>query len=273
MKKASMIISILILLGNTVFPQDTDSVIKAHFVYSNSELDSFLIDNLVRPKVSQILNINAKVDIVFIVDTLGMVKNLQVIKFECSNSDTQSQKLLQILNIQDSIENLDSAFINEAKRVINFTNGLWYPAQANRKPIPSEISLSIMFENIASTESRTKWKKQHRYKSQSLPLLYGDYDVGMHKKTVTLLFDIPADNPTKYYNLGVKKLTQKKYLLAHKYFYMAVILNKSDADAWYNLGVTNHFLKNKTEACQCWIKAMQLGVNEAQENIEKYCKQ
>jgi tetratricopeptide (TPR) repeat protein len=277
LKKAGLIILFFLFLENNALAQNTDSVIKAHFVYPNSELDSFLVDNLVRPIGCQWFGVNAKVDVVFIVDTFGRVNNLQVINFEPyvhkSNNKTYTyykseySNLLQMLNKPDSTENLDSSFINEARRVIKFTSGLWYPAQANRKPISSEITLSIMFEGYNVKASN---RKQSRYRPRSESLL--DYEYAMNKEHPETIFDIPADNPTKYYNLGVKKLTQKKYLLAHKYFLTAVTLDKSDADAWYNLGVTNHLIKNKIEACQCWVKAMQLGVYEARENIEKYCK-
>jgi len=281
LKNAGLIILFFLFLENNVLAQNTDSVIKAHFVYSNSELDSFLVDNLVRPIGCQWFGVNAIVDVVFIVDTFGRVKNPQLINFEpyvhelndkpyeyykSKNPDLINS--FQSLQIQDSIKNLDSAFINEAFRVIKFTDGLWIPEEKNGKLIQSEVIILVKFESDYFEGK----EKNHGFHQINIKQYALDVDTGLLSSSIKTVRDLPADDPTKYYNLGVKKLTQKKYLLAHKYFLTAVTLDKSDADAWYNLGVTNHLIKNQIEACQCWVKAMQLGVYEARENIEKYCK-
>jgi hypothetical protein len=75
--------------------------------------------------------------------------------------------------------------------------------------------------------------------------------------------DIPADNPTKYHHLGVKKPGLKKCYIAIKYFQQAINLGNKTKDVYYNLGVAQYFYGETIKACQSWLSAVQLGDEEA----------
>ena len=103
---------------------------------------------------------------------------------------------------------------------------------------------------------------------QFAPFLGGQHSRFFHY----IPFDVPYDNPIKYYNLGVKKLKQKKIYIAIKYFQHSINLGNMTKDTFYNFGVALHFNEEKDKACEAWRKALSLGDDEAESLIEKYCK-
>jgi tetratricopeptide (TPR) repeat protein len=75
------------------------------------------------------------------------------------------------------------------------------------------------------------------------------------------------------YDIGVKKMNQKKYGLAVLYFNEAIAYNPKDVDAYYNMGVAFIKMKNNVKACESWNKGKELGDSGVLSLINKYCNQ
>lgn len=303
-----IVIFSIFFFENLLLSQQEDSLIPAQFIYPGDELEKFIKDNMVRPYGCQQYGINADVEVSFTVDTLGKIVKPELVSFipsvhhynahsydyysknyanalrnarsieglkvpvssEKQDSDSvnkmNKEQIRELWKVTDTCENLDSAFVCEAFRILKFSNGLWIPAKQNGNSVSFKSTLTIHFisSNYYYDESR---KTYHEPMSKQEWLM--NRNVGWN---TIYGQDYGADNPIKYHNLGVEKLIEKKYLLAHKYFFTALTLDKSYADAWYNLGVTNHLIQNHTEACQCWVKAWKLGIEDAKKNLDDYCK-
>lgn len=115
----------------------------------------------------------------------------------------------------------------------------WKPGMKNGKPVKVYFNMPINFKlNGSSLEKSVITNKE-----------YSDF----------------------YYNLGVKYSESKKYELAIENFTNCLKYNPEDIDALYNRGTM--FLKiNLTEkACIDWKKIKELGKNDADELLKKYC--
>jgi tetratricopeptide (TPR) repeat protein len=75
-----------------------------------------------------------------------------------------------------------------------------------------------------------------------------------------------------YNNRGNSKLKLDKLKDAIKDFDKAIELKNDFAIAYYNRGVAKLQSDDKNNACKDWQKAKKLGLNLADELINKYCK-
>lgn len=75
-----------------------------------------------------------------------------------------------------------------------------------------------------------------------------------------------------YYNMGVKYSQAKKHELAISSFSKALEYNHFDIDALYNRGAMYLKLKEEDKACMDWYAIKSLGKSDADELLEKYCK-
>jgi tetratricopeptide (TPR) repeat protein len=158
---------------------------------------------------------------------------------------------------EGTFDTLRKIFLNEAERVILFTEGLWTPANCNGKIINDTVKKE--FEIIP--ENYTKRKKDSR-----IPYSLGSNALGGVFENVTY------KTPEKYYNNGVKKLVQKKYDLASKYFKEAVEYKNDYTDAYYNLGIAELKSNNLKAACAAWNMAIQYGDVDSKDLIKQFCK-
>ena len=55
-------------------------------------------------------------------------------------------------------------------------------------------------------------------------------------------------------------------------FDAAIYMNPDYADAYNNRGRVRHYLGDNQGACSDWKKALELGIEDSQEMIDKYCK-
>lgn len=88
----------------------------------------------------------------------------------------------------------------------------------------------------------------------------------------TIALEIKPDIPEAYYSRGLlygKDL--HKYKKAIKDFTKAIKLNPDYAEAFYNRGVTYRILDDMKKSCEDWHKAKELGFEDAEILIEKYC--
>jgi tetratricopeptide (TPR) repeat protein len=75
-----------------------------------------------------------------------------------------------------------------------------------------------------------------------------------------------------YYNRGMAKAFLQNYTDALSDYNKAIELNPKYPVAFYNRGIAKYYLGNSEGACNDWRRASELGVDEANENIQKYCK-
>lgn len=222
--------------------------IYTEFVYGNSELDSFIIDNFVRPDDCLEFGIDFDIWIEFKVDSIGSVSNV-VIKDIKPTSNKWSD------SFKAKIESLIPGLKMESIRVILATKGFWIPAELDGKTTWQEIEYRI--------ELRTP---EHYNKYESVRRL------GQMHTVDYIPFDVPATDPVKYYNLGVKKLNQKKYYISMKYFEKSLKMGHQNKDVYYNLGIANYLQGFNDDACKAWSRAIKLGDEEAEKLWDKNCK-
>ena len=222
--------------------------LPAEFVYGDSELDSFIVDNFVRPDPCLEFGINYDAHVRFTVDTNRQVLHPLILDIQSTGKWSDSFK--------PKVDSLKPIVKEELLRVIKFSSGLWIPRMVDGK---KENDTIIYYFPLRTPEY---YSRMEGYRQFGIDILTMPYYIP---------FDVPYDNPVKYYNLGVKKLTQKKFYTAIKYFQHSVNLGNMTKDAFYNLGVALHFNKEKDKACESWRKALSLGDDEAESLIEKYC--
>ena len=227
------------------YPQDS----LAEFVYGNHELDSFVLDNLVRPDECLKYGIDFNIDLSFVVDTLGAVAYVNIIYTEPTFKKWSEKFLEKIDSLKPYVE-------QEVIRVIKSTSGFWFPSEINGKKEKQIFHYKIL---LRTPEFYTKGGN---FRNTGMDGVNAPYYIP---------FDVPYTNPIKYYNLGVKKLTQKKYFIAIKYFQHSIELGNQSVDVYYNLGSALLLNNQKVEACEAWKKALELGDDEVKELIEKYC--
>lgn len=220
------------------------------FVYSNAELDSFINDNFIIPLVAQTYGIKASIKTSFIVDSLGAVKDVFVSHVELGYFMLHEDE-------EGTFDAIRKMFLSEAERVILFTDGLWTPANCNGKSISDTIKKD--FEIVPEN-----YKK--REKDSKTTYALGANAVGGVFENVTY------KTPEKYYNNGVKKLMQKKYDIAAKYFKEAIEYKSDYTDAYYDLGIAELKLNNLKAACAAWSKAADNGDADSKDLIKQFCR-
>ena len=77
-------------------------------------------------------------------------------------------------------------------------------------------------------------------------------------------------NTQKYYDKGVQFAAEKEYGKAIESF-TKVLEDTRDMDSYYNRGVCYKKLGNDSAACSDWQKAKELGDNESEKLLIKYC--
>src|SRR5688572_27508406 len=213
-------------------PQSDCGVVykPARFSSSAAELDSFIKDNFIIPLAAQAYGIKASIKTTFIVDSMGQLMDVFISQVELNYFMLYEEE-------EGTFDALRKAFLNEAERVILFSEGLWTPANCDGKIISDSIKKD--FEIIPENYSK-------REKDSRTPYSLGSNAMGGVFEKVT------HETPEKYYNNGVKKLTQKKYDIASKYFREAIQYKNDYIDAYYNLGIVELKLNNLKAACASW---------------------
>jgi tetratricopeptide (TPR) repeat protein len=79
-------------------------------------------------------------------------------------------------------------------------------------------------------------------------------------------------NAKIYSELGNFKINTGDYDGAKTDFWRVIQLDPKNAEAYYGRGTSKYKLGDKKGACQDWRKAFELGYEEANESIKKYCK-
>lgn len=242
---------LFLFLSLTTYAQEEQSnyALDAEFVYGPAELDSFVRDNFVRPRYCLEKGIGFDIWMQFTVDSISGISFVRVMDIKP-----------QVKSISEELEKrLDTKLIpylkTEARRVIKATAGLWIPRELEGKPTWQVIDYRI---EIKTPEYYSKWEHYRRHGSMA---------------TVNHTpLDTPSDNAKKYYNLGVKKMNQKKHYIAIKYFKKSLSMGNVTKDVYYNLGVAQYLYGLKQDACKSWNKAFDLGDTEAKELIEENCE-
>jgi tetratricopeptide (TPR) repeat protein len=224
---------------------------NALFSEGPSELDSFITDNFIIPKDALINGVKATIRISFTLDSLNHVTDINVI----SPVELESYGVYETK--PGAFDSLRLRFEQEARRVIQFSEGLWLPATCSG----IMISTTVKKEIIIVPENYNRRDKDSR-----MPHRYGSDAWG------GMFDDITPETPEKYYNNGVKKLTQKKYSLAIKYFREAIKRRRKYVDAYYNLGIAEIKLNHLEAACAAWQLAADYGDTESGELMRKFCK-
>ena len=88
----------------------------------------------------------------------------------------------------------------------------------------------------------------------------------------TITIEMNPDMAEAYYSRGLLYGKEyHKYNKAIKDFTKAIKLKPDYAEAYYNRGVTYRILDDLKNSCTDWKKAKELGFEDADELIEKYC--
>ncbi len=222
-----------------------------YFAFQLIELDTLISSLKVVPGNAELYGINCETEIGFRVDKAN--------KITFSDFQKAEAVIPEGLNMKDRngndfvrtsfVDSVKHACIKDAERLIKLTEGLWVSDSVRSG---KELKIKIAYK----TQSFDRLAKQPKSKTGFVPL--GN------------LF-VPRDVSVPY-NLGVSRLSMGKPRLAKIYLEEAVILNRADVDAYYNLGICNLKLKREKEACWCWQKCLELGDKSVSEQINKYCK-
>lgn len=250
MKKIFFLIAICFVFSINTRAQNFAQDSLAEFVYGIHELDSFVLDNFVRPDECLKHGIEYNIDLSFIVDTLGDVVDVNNIYIEPTSKKGSKTFLEKIDSLKPYVE-------REIVRVLKSTSGFWFPSKIDEKKEKQLYNYKIL---LRTPEFYTQGGN---FRNTGMDGVNAPYYIP---------FDVPYTNPIKYYNLGVKKLTQKKYFIAIKYFQQSIALGNQSVDVYYNLGSALLLNNQKTEACEAWEKALELGDDEVKELIRKHCK-
>lgn len=252
--KISLLFVFLIIINNLTFSQSTDEK-PPYFVYSNDEFKSYIKDNQVRPETAILYGINANVTVRFHLYPDKTIDSISVVNYDriYINSDNLREK---------SLKKVDEQYKEEAIRLIKFSEGLWNPLEKSGILYNSIITIVINFVTEANVKANNNIAKIE-YIGMSSHSLKSNFHSS--KK------DIPYTSSDKYYNLGVQKISEKKYILAEKYLLETIKLNSNDVDAWFNLGQVYYKLQQEKDFCNCMKKASELGDKEAKEVFDKNC--
>jgi len=235
--------------NNITFPNHS-YLLDAEFVYGNNELDSFVLDNFVRPYKCIKHSIDFNIQINFTVDSSGNISAVNKCKAEATYSGWS-------YGFKPTIDSISIALEKEAKRVILSSSGFWIPKESNDKKTWQNINYLI---KIRPTDYNTR------------AMDYYNSGFSTSAPYTSPGPDLPFNSAPKYYNLGVKKLNQQKYFIAIKYFNQSILLDNKSKDSFYNLGLAYFLNKENKKACFSWKKAVSLGDKEAEKLIEEKCK-
>jgi tetratricopeptide (TPR) repeat protein len=195
--------------------------------------------------------INCETEIGFRVD-----KNNKIIFSDLQNAEAVIPEGLKMKDKSGNdfvrgsfVDSIKNDCIEDSKKLIASTEGLWF-SDSTRADKELRIKISYI------TKSFERLNKQPKSKTGFIPI--GN------------LF-VPRDISLPY-NLGVRKMNTGKTQLAKIYFERAVMLNKKDVDAYYNLGICYFKLKRIEDSCKCWAKCQELGDKTVSSQINKYCK-
>ncbi|MGZ4049617.1 MAG: tetratricopeptide repeat protein [Bacteroidia bacterium] len=222
------------------------------FIYEKAELDTFLFNNQIIPPEEEQWGINFYVDVSFFLDTLGKPNKIVISKVNARiNRETTVKD-------HDHMDSLQVYFCKESARLIMLTEGMWL---VNSKTCNNKINMMIPFEteeydakNIKALEP--KWANERAFE-------YWPQNTGEIKT---------SKNIYRYYDFGVKKLSENKLLIAKKYFQQALKIKKDDIDALYNLGICYVKLNDYDNACKLWKTGQSYGDSGVDDLIKKYCK-
>ncbi len=205
------------------------------FIYGENELDSFIQDNLCNPFDLREMGITCETEVAFTIDTLGMVRNITIIKTDLNGVSRNKNPLL------DRRDGTKLMLESEVKRVINLSSGLWI---------------------INPEDYKKEWRKTMHIKFD--PDQFSKNGISSQK------IRLPED-ASRYYNNGVKKLQEKKPILAIRYLERSLQL-KEDVDTYYNLGIAFFKIRALEKACENWKNAKKLGDPEVINLINKHCE-
>jgi tetratricopeptide (TPR) repeat protein len=251
MKK--LLITFVLIMSFFVGRSQTDSTyFPLEFVYGNNEFDSLIQDSYIIPLTAQRHGIKILMTVSFEVDSLGMINNIKFL-----NETTFGMLgLYAPKNLLDSLK-LESE--RELKRVIMFSEGLWIRAEKNEKFINEEYKT-----NVVITPEQYHWRMKDLVDRKER--LWHEINYSFD------LYSLKIDNPPKYYNIGLKKLQQKKFYIASKYFKEAIKYDINYIDAYYNLGLSELAIQNNSSACKSWRICSSLDDEGCKELFQKYCK-
>jgi tetratricopeptide (TPR) repeat protein len=255
--KKSFLLCICLLIIIFGFSQKSKIIVPPAFEYSPTEFDSFIVDNMVRPNKALLYGINADIAVKFIINADRTLDSVEVLSY--------NRDYFYITNNKPKIdfESIDNEYKNEAIRIIKFSQGLWIPLQIDSFYVKSPKVVKISFKTENYDKRKRELKATHT--TEDLFFLLDEHNYSSKK-------DIPYTSPDKYYNLGVKKTTEKKYLIAKKYFLETLKLKNDDVDALFNLGQVYYKLGDKESFCKYMTQASNLGDAEAKSLINKFCK-
>ena len=235
--------------------KDTTVTKLPEFVYGNAELDSFIVDNLFNPPTAEMNGINGNLSLTFTVDTLSQVKDIKILSenFELPGNFA--------FKAGKGINDLEGLFTGEAERIAEFMNYLWVPGERNDKKDNVKIYMELFFE----TALYDKWEReriQRGSRDRHRISLHNDQAIIQNKKS-----------PEWMYELGVKKMKEKKYILSIKYFETELLYRPNDKDAIYNMGVCQLRIKDFQNGCKTLRRGMALGDSGAENLWKRYCNQ
>lgn len=246
----------LLFLTSSVYSQEekVHYSLDAEFVYGEAELDSFITDNFVRPDYCVEKGIDFNIWVQFTVDSLSRISFVKVTDIQTTHNKWSD-------SFKEYIQkNLKPQLKAEAIRVIKATAGFWIPKEVEGKSTWQIVDCKIEIRTPEYSAERASMKRA------------GYANVIRSGWNTYIPLDTPSDNPTKYYNLGVKKMAQKKHYIAIKYFKQSLSIGNKTKDVYYNLGVSQYLYGLNKDACKSWGKAVELGDTDAQGLIEKNCK-
>ncbi|MES2960884.1 MAG: TonB family protein, partial [Pseudomonadota bacterium] len=128
----------------------------------------------------------------------------------------------------------------EAIRVVSIMPN-WVPGKKDGKPVPVNFNMPINFHLSNGSKTQTS--------NGSEELTANDY-----------------------YNAGVKEFSANNFSRALMLFDQCLSLNSKDVDALYNKGAIYLKQKDIDKACKEWYKIKTLGKTDADQLVEKYCK-
>ena len=103
-----------------------------------------------------------------------------------------------------------------------------------------------------------------KYKAANLTGAMKDFD-----KVIEMNPTPPAET---FFYRGNIRFMDKDYISALMEFAKAIELNPDYAKAYFNKGLTEHFLNQREQSCQDFGKAKELGYAESQAALTKYCQ-
>lgn len=203
--------------------------------FERQELDTFIDVVFVKPLVADFIGIKFKDVVGFKIDNNGKMNSIIHYKPEVILPDGK-----QFMNFEDE-KRMYLDYKKELERVLILSESLWFTDSIRSK---NEVVIKL----IVNPKEIKKEKNNN------------------------VVFVSGSINHDEKYNVGVKKFTLRKTLLAKVYFEQVIKENKKDIDAYYNLAACCVKLKENSKACEYFKKCAELGDNSVNEQINRYCK-